>query len=89
MPDRTPFPFYTDVVLRPISTYVSLANLWRLTGIEFLVNLDQRWPALRFTRKFWEFYLSGILRGKELQYQFEVVKKPEETSGKLDINPKS
>ncbi|MDX6611409.1 MAG: hypothetical protein QOD75_595 [Blastocatellia bacterium] len=74
MPERTPFPFYTDVVLKPVSTYVSLANLWRLTGLEFLVNLDQRWPALRFTRKFWEFYLSGIMRGKELHWEFEVAK---------------
>ena len=72
--DKTPFPFYTDVELRPIRTHVSLANLWRALGIEFLVNLDERWPALRFTRKFWEFYLSTILRGKELWFELEVVK---------------
>jgi hypothetical protein len=53
---------------------VSLANLWRALGIEFLVNLDERWPSCRFTRKFWEFYLSTILRGKELYFEFEVVK---------------
>jgi SAM-dependent methyltransferase len=73
--DRRLFPFYTDVELKPIRTYVSLANLWRLLGLEFLANLDQRWPALRFTRKFWEFYLSYIFRGKELHFEFEVVKK--------------
>lgn len=76
MPDRTPFPFYTTVELKPIRTYVSLANLWRLLGIEFLTNLDQRWPRLRFLRKFWEFYLSSFVRGKELQFEFEVVKRP-------------
>jgi SAM-dependent methyltransferase len=75
MQDRRLFPFYTDVELKPIRTYVSLANLWRFLGLEFLANLDQRWPALRFTRKFWEFYLSYIFRGKELQFEFEVVKK--------------
>ena len=74
MQDRRLFPFYTDVELRPIRTYVSLANLWRALGLELLVNLDQRWPALRFTRKFWEFYLNFIFRGKELQFEFEVVK---------------
>ena len=74
MPDRTPFPFYTDLELKPIRTYVSLANLWRALAIEWLINLDTRWPAMRFTRKFWEFYLSNILRGKELQFEFEVVK---------------
>jgi SAM-dependent methyltransferase len=75
MQDRRLFPFYTDVELRPIRTYVSLANLWRALGLEFLVNLDQRWPSLRFTRKFWEFYLNFIFRGKELQFEFEVVKR--------------
>ena len=74
VPERTPFPFYTTVELRPVQTYVSLANLWRVLGVEWFTNLDQRWPAFRFTRKFWEFYLSGIMRGKELHFTFEVVK---------------
>lgn len=74
VPERTPFPFYTNAELRPVKTYVSLANLWRAFGIEFLVNLDARWPGFRFTRKFWEFYLSTILRGKELVFELEVVK---------------
>jgi SAM-dependent methyltransferase len=72
--DRQLFPFYTEVRLRPVRTYVSLANLWRAIGLEFIVNLDQRWPGFRFTRKFWEFYLSTIARGKELQFEFEVLK---------------
>jgi SAM-dependent methyltransferase len=72
--ERQLFPFYTDVRLKPIRSYVSLANLWRATGLELIVNLDQRWPSWRFTRKFWEFYLSTIFRGKELQFEFEVIK---------------
>ncbi len=72
--ERQVFPFYTDVKLKPIRTYVSLANLWRVTGLELIVNLDQRWPGLRFTRKFWEFYLSYVFRGKELQFEFEAIK---------------
>lgn len=72
--DRQLFPFYTEVRLRPIRTYVSLANLWRALGMEFLVNLDQRWPAFRFTRKFWEFYLSSIIRGKELSFDLQASK---------------
>lgn len=74
MPERAPFPFYTEVELKPISTYVSLANLWKVLGLEFIVNLDQRWPSLRFTRKFWEFYLSAVCRGKELHFELKVVK---------------
>jgi SAM-dependent methyltransferase len=69
-----PFEFYSNVSLRPRRVYVSLANLWRGLGIEWLVNLDQRWPGFRFTRKFWEFYLSAIVRGKELEFEFEVIK---------------
>jgi hypothetical protein len=43
-------------------------------GFEFFVNLDQRVESLRFFRKFWEHYLSNIVRGKELQFEFEVIK---------------
>lgn len=74
MPERKVFDFYTDVKLKPVKTYVSLTNLWRALGIEFFVNLDQKAPSLRFTRKFWEHYLSYIFRGKELHFEFEVVK---------------
>ncbi len=72
--DRQLFPFYTEVRLKPVRTYVSLAKLWRVLGLEFIVNLDQRWPAFRFTRKFWEFYLSTIFRGKELRFRLKVIK---------------
>ena len=82
MPDRTPFPFYTQVELSPVHIYVSLANLWRALGLEFITNLDQRWRAMRFTRKFWEFYLSNIFRGKELHFEFEVVKRAPDGANK-------
>lgn len=74
MPERQVFDFYTEIKLKPLKTYVSLANLWRGLGIEFLVNLDQKNEKLRFLRKFWEHYLSFIFRGKELHFEFEVVK---------------
>lgn len=74
MPERRVFDFYTDVKLKPLHTYVSLLNLWKALGIEFIVNLDQKSSRFRFTRKFWEHYLSYIIRGKELHFEFEVVK---------------
>jgi hypothetical protein len=74
MPERAVFDFYTDVRLRPVSIYVSLLGLWKALGIEFIVNLDQHAPSLRFTRKFWEHYLSYIIRGKEIFFEFEVIK---------------
>lgn len=79
--ERQVFDFYTQVRLKPVKNYVSLLNLWKVFGIEFVVNLDQKNPAFRFTRKFWEHYLSYIFRGKELHFEFEVVKKE-----KLDAN---
>ena len=74
IPEKQNFEFYTDVKLKPIRTYVSLLNLWKALGIEFIVNLDQKSPRFRFTRKFWEHYLSFIFRGKELHFEFEVIK---------------
>ena len=73
-PECAVFDFYTDIQLKPIKTYVSLLKLWRAFGIEFVVNLDQKLPKLRFLRKFWEHYLSNIVRGKELHFEFEVFK---------------
>ena len=74
LPGRQVFDFYTDIQLKPIRTHVSLLTLWKTLGIEFVVNLDQRAEGLRFLRKFWEHYLSYIFRGKELHFEFEVVK---------------
>src|ERR1043166_1084403 len=72
--DRQLFPFYTDVKLTPVRTHVSLANLWRAIGLQGIVNWDQLGSSFRFTQKFWEFYLSNVCRGKELQFEFLVVK---------------
>lgn len=86
MADKRVFDFYSDVNLRPTKTYVSLLSLWKALGIEFFVNLDQKIEGARFLRKFWEHYLSYIFRGKELHFEFEVLKdiapdKPELTAG--------
>jgi hypothetical protein len=40
-----------------------------------LVNIDYRFPSLRFIRKFWEQYLNAIVRGKEIHFELEVVKR--------------
>jgi hypothetical protein len=42
--------------------------LWRYLGFEFLVN---HWPRFRL---FWEHYLCYIIRGKLIEFEFEVVK---------------
>jgi SAM-dependent methyltransferase len=82
-PGKRLFPFYTDIRLKPKRVYVTLANLWRAMGLQTVVNLDQRWPAMRFTRKMWEHYLSFIVRGKEIQFEFEVCKPGDQYTGRL------
>jgi SAM-dependent methyltransferase len=72
--DKKVYAFYTDVELKILKNYVSLANLWKSIGLEFIVNLDQKSTKFRSIRRFWEFYLSYIFRGKELHFEFEVIK---------------
>jgi SAM-dependent methyltransferase len=62
--------WYTRLELRQLALHVTLARPWRLLGIEWLVN--------RFVwfRRFWEMYLCFMLRGKQMEFTFEVVKSP-------------
>jgi SAM-dependent methyltransferase len=76
--ERAVFDFYTDVRFRQKLVRVTLLNLWKLTGLEFLINLDNRWPRWRFVRKFWEQYLNAVMRGKEIYFELEVIKTREE-----------
>ncbi len=43
-------------------------KLWRTLGIEFMIN------HFRWFRKFWEYYLSFIFRGKTVEWNLEVIK---------------
>jgi SAM-dependent methyltransferase len=72
--ERAVFHFYTDVRFRQRRVRVTLVNLWKLTGLEFFINLDYRFPRLRFIRRFWEQYLNAVMRGKELYFELEVLK---------------
>src|SRR5215470_15281081 len=71
---REVFSFYTEVRFRQRKTIVTLPNLWKIFGLEFLINLDNSHPRMRFLRKFWEQYVNAIVRGKELIFELEVVK---------------
>ena len=72
--DRPDFDFYSHVRLRPRTVRVTMLKLWRWLGFELLVNISDRYPALRFLRRFWESYLCFIIRGKNIFFEFEVVK---------------
>lgn len=67
-PDHGGFGYYSPAKLREVSVRVKLLALWRWTGFEFLVN-----RSVRF-RRFWEYYLCFVVRGKVLEFEFEVEK---------------
>lgn len=60
--------WYTKVRMREVKLNLSLLKLWRAFGFQFLVNHN------RMFRQFWEHYLSFIIRGKLMEFTFEVIK---------------
>jgi len=62
------FGYYSTVRFREISVRVKLLSLWRWLGFELLVN---RFPRYR---RFWEYYLCYVVRGKAMEFEFEVLK---------------
>jgi SAM-dependent methyltransferase len=62
------FSYYSKAKLRETSVHVKLLMLWRYLGFEFLVNA---WPRFRL---FWEHYLCYVVRGKLIEFEFEVIK---------------
>jgi len=67
-PDHAGFGYYSPVRLREVSVRVKLLRFWKLLGFEFLVN---RFPRYR---RFWEYYLCYLVRGKVMIFEFEVLK---------------
>ena len=62
------FGYYSKARLRQRSVRIRLLRLWKLLGFEFFVN---RFP---WYRKFWEHYLCYVVRGKVMEFEFEVLK---------------
>jgi len=60
--------WYTSVRFRERRLQVRLLRLWRLVGFEFLVN------HLQWFRRFWEYYLCYLIRGKVMEFEFEALK---------------
>jgi SAM-dependent methyltransferase len=66
--DHGGFGYYSKARFREVSVRVRLLALWRYLGFEFLVN---RFPRFR---RFWEYYLCYVIRGKVMQFEFEALK---------------
>jgi SAM-dependent methyltransferase len=64
------FGYYTQAKFNEISVRIKLLALWKWLGFELLVN-----RFVRF-RKFWEFYLCYVVRGKVMEFEFEPVGPP-------------
>jgi SAM-dependent methyltransferase len=66
--DHGGFGYYSRARFREISVRVKLLAFWRLLGLEFVVNHSRRF------RLFWEHYLCYVVRGKVMDFEFEVLK---------------
>ena len=66
--DDAGFGYYTQAKFREKKVYVKLLALWRYLGFEFLINASPR------LRRQWEYYLCYIVRGKVMEFEFEVLK---------------
>jgi SAM-dependent methyltransferase len=66
--DHGGFGYYARVRFREISVHVKLLSFWKWMGFEFLVNRSVR------VRRFWEYYLCYVVRGKALEFELEVAK---------------
>jgi hypothetical protein len=62
------FGYYSTARLREVKVRIKLLRLWKLLGFEFLVN------HFAWYRKFWEHYLCYVVRGKVMEFDFEVLK---------------
>jgi SAM-dependent methyltransferase len=67
-PDHAGFGYYSKARFHEISVHVRLLALWRYLGFELLVN---RFPRFR---RFWEFYLCYVVRGKVIDWELEAIK---------------
>jgi SAM-dependent methyltransferase len=61
---------------------IKLLKLYKYLGIEWLVNLENRHRRLRFFRRFWETYISFVIRGKVMHFRLRVIKDSVATDGR-------
>jgi SAM-dependent methyltransferase len=66
--DHGGFGYYSKVRLREVKVRVTLLRLWKWLGFEFLVNRST------WCRRYWEYYLCFVVRGKAMEFDFEAVK---------------
>jgi SAM-dependent methyltransferase len=60
--------YYSSARFKIESIHIDMARLWRPLGVEALINLSLRRSSLRSIRKFWEGYLSFLLRAGAMTF---------------------
>lgn len=75
------FGYYSQARFREKSVRVTLLSLWKWLGFEFLVNRS------RWFRRFWEFYLCYVIRGKAMEFEFEPVGATVQGDGRAASSP--
>lgn len=73
-PGKSGKNYITAARFETVYSYVGLQNIGKVLGLEFLVNLINRSPSLRFLRKFWEKHLSYLIRGTTIHAKLKAVK---------------
>lgn len=68
------YSYYTEARFEIVELKMHLLSLYRFLLIEWLVNLSIKYRPIRFIRKFWENYLSFIIRGKSISVVLRVIK---------------
>jgi SAM-dependent methyltransferase len=66
--DAGGYEYYSHARFTEISTRVRLLAFWRYLGFELAVNSSRRF------RRFWEYYLCYLVRGKVIEWQLQAVK---------------
>ena len=66
--DNAGFGYYSKSRFREKKVRLKLLALWRWLGFEFLVNAFPRF------RKFWEYYLCFVIRGKVIEFELIAIK---------------
>jgi hypothetical protein len=66
--DNAGYSYYSHVKFEESSVHVKLLALWKYLGFEWMVNWSPRF------RRFWEYYLCYVVRGKVIEWRLKVVK---------------
>ena len=66
--DNAGYGYYSTARFREKKVRLRLLAVWRYLGFEWLVNAFPRF------RRFWEYYLCYVVRGKVMEFEFEVLK---------------